>query len=126
MAIAITVKGAVPQRRPLYIALSALMALIAAVGFWPTYYGPLVRLTLAQPPLIHVHAVVFTGWLALFTVSQPQCGGERYARDETDSRGEPQQVSLDAVNVLLSQVLEPVVEVADNAVEANQKHLKFR
>jgi len=29
--------------------------------------GPLVRLTLAQPPLIHVHAIVFTGWLALFS-----------------------------------------------------------
>ena len=67
MAITITVKGAIPQRRPLYIALSALMALIVAVGFWPTYYGPLVRLTLAQPPLIHVHAIVFTGWLALFS-----------------------------------------------------------
>ena len=67
MAITITVKGAIPQRRPLYIALSALMALIAAVGFWPTYYGPLVRLTLAQPPLIHVHTIVFTGWLALFS-----------------------------------------------------------
>jgi hypothetical protein len=67
VAITITVKGAIPQRRPLYVALSALMALIAAVGFWPTYYGPLVGLTLAQPPLIHVHAIVFTGWLALFS-----------------------------------------------------------
>jgi hypothetical protein len=37
------------------------MALIAVVGFWPTFYGTLVRLTLAQPPLIHVHATVFTG-----------------------------------------------------------------
>jgi len=43
------------------------MALLAVVGFWPTYYGPLVRLTLAQPLLIHVHAIVFTGWLALFS-----------------------------------------------------------
>ena len=42
------------------------MALIAIVGFWPTYYGPLVRLRLAQPVLIHLHAIVFTGWLALF------------------------------------------------------------
>jgi hypothetical protein len=67
VAIALTVKGAIRQRRLLYIVLSALMALIVAVGFWPTYYGPLVRLTLAQPPLIHVHAIVFTGWLALFS-----------------------------------------------------------
>lgn len=55
------------NRRRLYVALSALMALLAVVGFWPTYYGPLVRLTLAQPLLIHVHAIVFTGWLALFS-----------------------------------------------------------
>jgi hypothetical protein len=67
VAIALTVKGAIRQRRLLYIVVSALMALIVAVGFWPTYYGPLVRLTLAQPPLIHVHAIVFTGWLALFS-----------------------------------------------------------
>ena len=68
MAVAVSVKGAIRQRRPVYIALSALMSLIAVVGFWPTYYGPLVGLTLAQPPLIHVHAIVFTGWLALFCV----------------------------------------------------------
>ena len=68
MATTITVKRAIPRRRPFYITLSALMALIAAVGFWPTYYGPLVRLTLVQPLLIHVHAIVFTGWLALFSV----------------------------------------------------------
>ena len=68
MAITVTARSAITQRRRLYIALSALMALIAAVGFWPTYYGPLVRVALAQPPLIHVHAVVFTGWLVLFSV----------------------------------------------------------
>ncbi len=67
MATAISVKGGLPQRTLLYIALSGLMALTAAVGFWPTYYGPLVGLTLAQPALIHVHAMVFTGWLALFS-----------------------------------------------------------
>lgn len=67
MAIATRVKRGLPQRTLLYIALSGLMALTAAVGFWPTYYGPLVGLTLAQPPLIHVHAMVFTGWLALFS-----------------------------------------------------------
>jgi hypothetical protein len=66
MSVAISEKGAVRQRRRLYVALSALMALIAVVGFWPTYYGPLVRATLAQPLLIHVHAIVFTGWLAVF------------------------------------------------------------
>lgn len=66
MASTVTEKRGFPHRRPLYLALSALMTLIAVVGFWPTYYGPLVRMSLAQPPLIHLHAIVFTGWLALF------------------------------------------------------------
>lgn len=42
------------------------MAVMVVVGFWPTYYGPLARRTLTQTPLIHLHAIVFTGWLALF------------------------------------------------------------
>src|SRR5215217_4439850 len=54
------------QRRPLYIGTSLLMGLIAVVGFWPTYFGPLGKGTIAQPLLIHIHATVFTGWLVLF------------------------------------------------------------
>ncbi len=68
MAHTITVRNAIAQRRSLYIALSGFMALIAVMGFWPTYYGPLVRGTLTQPPLIHLHAIVFTGWLVLFSM----------------------------------------------------------
>lgn len=56
-----------PRRVP-FVALSGLMALIALVGFWPNYYGPLVAGTLSHPLLIHVHAIVFTGWLALFSL----------------------------------------------------------
>ena len=52
--------------RPFYIGVSLLMGLIAVVGFWPTYFGPLMRGTLAQPLLIHVHTAVFVGWLFLF------------------------------------------------------------
>ena len=54
------------RRRPFYIGVSLFMGLIAVVGFWPTYFGPLVLGTLAQPLLIHLHATVFTGWLVLF------------------------------------------------------------
>ena len=54
------------RRRPFYIGVSLLMGLIAVVGFWPTYFGPLVLGTLAQPLLIHLHAIVITGWLVLF------------------------------------------------------------
>jgi hypothetical protein len=54
------------QRRPFYIGAGLLMGLIAVVGFWPTYFGPLAKGTVAQPLLIHIHASVFTGWLVLF------------------------------------------------------------
>ena len=43
-----------------------LAAAIAAVGFWPTYFGPLVAGTVDKAPIIHFHAVVYVGWLAIF------------------------------------------------------------
>ena len=65
MAVTVAVP-AVRPRRLTYIALSVLMALIAVVGFWPRYFGPLIFGSLVQPLLIHIHATVFTGWLVLF------------------------------------------------------------
>ena len=52
--------------RTFYMGLSALIALIAFVGFWPTYFGPLLAGSLDELPLIHTHVVVYVGWLALF------------------------------------------------------------
>jgi len=66
MSTTVTAPRPVAARRPLYMALSGLMALIAIVGFWPRYFGPLVLGTLVQPLLIHIHATVFIGWLVLF------------------------------------------------------------
>ena len=56
------------QQRPFYIGLSVLMGIIAVAGFWPTYFGPLVRGTIEQPPIIHFHASIFSGWLVLFLI----------------------------------------------------------
>ena len=52
-------------RRWFYIGVAVLMGLTAVAGFWPTYFGPLVRGSLHQPLVIHVHAAVFVGWLVL-------------------------------------------------------------
>jgi hypothetical protein len=49
-----------------YAPVGALATLIALVGFWPTYFGPLLSGTLQKGPIIHLHAVVYSGWLALF------------------------------------------------------------
>lgn len=39
---------------------------IAGVGFWPTYFGPLLSGTVDESLSIHAHAVVYIGWLGLF------------------------------------------------------------
>ena len=49
-----------------FIGIAVLAAVIAAMGFWPTYFGPLLAGTADHPPVIHVHAAIFSGWLALF------------------------------------------------------------
>ena len=36
------------------------------VGFWPTYFGPALKGRVHVPSLIHLHAVVYVTWLALF------------------------------------------------------------
>lgn len=45
----------------LYIGVSLLVAAIACIGFWPTYFGPLLAGTVNKLPLIHFHATVYVG-----------------------------------------------------------------
>ena len=64
-----TTAAAIPRaaaRRRLYVGLALLAIAIAAFGFWPTYFGPLVAGTVAKAAVIHLHAAVYVGWLALF------------------------------------------------------------
>ena len=39
---------------------------IAIVGFWPTYFGPMLAGTLDAKALIHIHGALQMAWLALF------------------------------------------------------------
>ena len=57
-----------PLARP-YIMASTLIMLMAVVGFWPTYLQPLFTGVSEARQVIHFHATVYFGWLALF-VSQ--------------------------------------------------------
>ena len=52
--------------RRLYVGIAVLAIVIAAVGFWPTYFGPLLAGSLAKPAIIHFHAAIYVGWLAIF------------------------------------------------------------
>jgi hypothetical protein len=53
------------RRGRFYVALSAFMCLLVLVGFWPTYFGPLLRGVSSRPWVIQIHGVVFVGWMSL-------------------------------------------------------------
>lgn len=55
-------------RRSFYVAIAALMAVLVGVGFWPSYYGPLLRGAGRTPVFLHFHGILYVGWLALLIV----------------------------------------------------------
>jgi len=52
-------------RPRVYAGLSALMVGMVVVGFWPSYFGPMVRGNIERPAIIQVHGLIFVGWMAL-------------------------------------------------------------
>ena len=69
-----------------YVGMAVALALTVFAGFAGTYYLPLVtgrpKLTLSGAPftsLVHVHAVLFTGWVAFFIVQTALVAGRRVA-----------------------------------------------
>ena len=44
------------------------MTALVFVGFWPSYYGPLTHGAAHAPLILHVHGVIFIGWMALLIV----------------------------------------------------------
>ncbi len=56
--------AAAPRR--FYVALTLFTALLVFVGFWPSFFGALLTGTVDRPVVIHVHAAIYVGWLALF------------------------------------------------------------
>jgi hypothetical protein len=62
-----------------YSAIAVLCAIIALVGFWPTYFGRLFSGALNVLPIIHVHAVIFAGWLSLVIAQAVLAGTGRIA-----------------------------------------------
>jgi len=47
------------------VPIAVVCACIALVGFWPTYFGRLVTGVVHVIPIVHLHAMVFSGWLVL-------------------------------------------------------------
>ena len=52
-------------RSRFYVGLAAFMVALVLVGFWPSYFGPLLRGNVTRPLVIQVHGIIFIGWMAL-------------------------------------------------------------
>ncbi len=52
-------------RSRFYVAIAVLLFVMIVIGFWPSYYGPLVRGTAKAPVILHIHGVIFIGWMLL-------------------------------------------------------------
>src|SRR5205814_9451373 len=52
-------------RRKFYVALAVFLFAMIVVGFWPSYYGPLVRGAAKVPIILHIHGAIFIGWMLL-------------------------------------------------------------
>jgi hypothetical protein len=68
MASASTAAAVQRTKRKFYVALAVFMTLLVGVGFWPSYYGPLIRGAAEAPIILHVHGIIFIGWMALLIV----------------------------------------------------------
>src|SRR5262245_7358562 len=55
------------------------MVAIMLIGFWPSYFGPLLRGAAARPLVIHMHGIVFVGWMALLLAQVILVAGGRTA-----------------------------------------------
>ncbi len=63
----------------IYLPIGVLMLVIAVVGFWPTYFSHLSAGTLDKSPVIHLHSVIFSGWLLLVITQAVLAGRGRIA-----------------------------------------------
>ena len=63
-----------------YVRMAATCLAVAVLGFAPTYWVPLLRGTLDVPPLTHVHALFFYGWMLLFLTQTVLAGSGNLTR----------------------------------------------
>src|SRR5688500_19933235 len=51
-----------------YIGLTLFLIATVVTGFWQSYFGTLLSGGVTRPLVMHLHAAVFTGWMALLLV----------------------------------------------------------
>ncbi len=68
------------SRRRFYVGLSLGFVPLVFLGFWRTYFGPLLGGTYDRHWIFHVHGAVFLGWMALL-VTQTALAARRRTRE---------------------------------------------
>lgn len=69
-----------PAARRIYVAVSVLVTAIAFVGFWTSYFGPLLTAgSVDAPAIIHFHATIYVGWLLIFVTQTVLAASGRIA-----------------------------------------------
>jgi hypothetical protein len=51
-----------------YVGLAVFMTALVVIGFWASYFGPMLRGNVARPLVIQLHGAVFVGWMALLVL----------------------------------------------------------
>jgi hypothetical protein len=69
-----------PSTRRFHVRMAWTCFAVGVMGFAPTYWLPLFQGTLSVPPLTHLHAVFFYGWLLLFCYQAMLVADGRTAR----------------------------------------------
>ena len=52
-------------RRKFYVAMSIVLLAMIVVGFWPSYFGPLLRGATRAPWILHLHGSIYMTWMFL-------------------------------------------------------------
>jgi hypothetical protein len=63
-----------------YVRMAYACAAVAVIGFAPTYWIPLFTGTLNAAPIVHLHALVFFGWLTLVIVQTKLAASRQLTR----------------------------------------------
>ena len=51
-----------------YLAMCLYILLVAIVGFWPTFYGPLLSGTLELKRVLIFHGIIFSSWTLVLVI----------------------------------------------------------
>lgn len=69
-----------PRSRRFYVWTAYACAVVAVIGFVPTYWSPVARGAFGGPGIVHLHGLLFTAWTILFILQTRSAAAEHYER----------------------------------------------